>query len=78
MKTGTIIDVAKFKEHCLELLDDLDPEGLVITKEDGRPVARLIPHPQSSKMLIGSLRDQLQIHGDIFSTGVAWDANAQS
>ena len=77
MKTDTIIGAAKFKEQCLELLDDLAPEGLVITK-DGQPIAWLIPYPQSSEMLIGSLRDQLQIHGDIFSTGVAWDANAQS
>ena len=28
--------------------------------------------------LIGSLRDRIAVHGDIFSTGVAWDADDQS
>ena len=36
MKT---IGAAKFKENCLALLDQLDPDGLVVTKR-GRPVAR--------------------------------------
>jgi prevent-host-death family protein len=36
------INAAKFKEQCLALLDNLDPEGIIIT-EHGKPVARLIP-----------------------------------
>ena len=39
MKT---IDAAEFKEQCLALLDNLDQEGLVVTRR-GKPVARLIP-----------------------------------
>jgi prevent-host-death family protein len=32
---------AKFKEHCLAILDEVDEEGIVITKR-GKPVAKLI------------------------------------
>ena len=77
MKSTTTIGAAKFKEQCLGLLDNLGPEGLVITKH-GRPVARLIPYPQPPEALIGSLRNRLEIQGDILSTGLAWDADAQS
>jgi len=36
------IAAAKFKEQCLAILDDVEPEGLVITKH-GKPVAKLVP-----------------------------------
>ena len=71
------IGAAKFKEQCLSLLDHLTPEGLIITKH-GKPVARVVPYLQSSAQLIGSLKDKIQIHGDILSTGVSWDADAES
>ncbi len=74
MKT---IGAAKFKERCLALLDRLDHDGLVITKH-GKPVARLIPFEQQHAELIGSLRDKVEVRGDIFSTGVDWEADAQS
>jgi prevent-host-death family protein len=71
------IGAAKFKEQCLALLDRLAPEGLIITKH-GRPVARVIPYPQEPAELVGCLRDKIEIHGDILSTGSEWDADAQS
>ena len=71
------IGAAKFKEQCLALLDKLTPDGLVITKH-GKPVARVIPYPRSSADLIGSLRDKIEIEGDIFTTGIEWDADAES
>ena len=74
MKT---IGAAKFKEQCLSILDHLAPEGLIITKH-GKPVARVVPYPQSSAQLIGSLKGKIRIDGDIISTGVAWDADAES
>jgi antitoxin (DNA-binding transcriptional repressor) of toxin-antitoxin stability system len=74
MKT---MGAAKFKEQCLSLLDHLTPEGLIITKH-GKPVARVVPYLQNSAQLIGSLRDKIQIHDDILSTGVSWDADAES
>jgi prevent-host-death family protein len=74
MKT---IGAAKFKERCLALLDSLDPEGLVITKH-GKPVAKVIPYARQSASLIGSLRGKIEIRGDILSTGVRWDTDAES
>ena len=74
MKT---IAAAKFKEQCLALLDQLDAEGLVVTKH-GRPVARVIPYDQQCADLIGSLRRKVNVRGDIFSTGLGWNPDAQS
>jgi antitoxin (DNA-binding transcriptional repressor) of toxin-antitoxin stability system len=70
------IGAAKFKEHCLALLDRLPPEGLVITKH-GKPVARVLPYPRRPEGLIGSLHGKIEIEGDILSTGLSWDADAQ-
>ena len=70
------LGAAKFKERCLALLDNLDPEGLVITKH-GRPVARVIPFERQSAELIGSLKGKLEVLGNVFHTGTTWDADAQ-
>ena len=74
MKT---VGAAKFKEQCLALLDQLDPEGLVITKH-GKPVAKLIPYERQSAALIGALHGKIEVLGDVLTTGVSWDANAES
>ena len=71
------IGAAKFKEQCLALLDGLDGDGLVVTKR-GKPVARVLPYKQSEADLIGSLRHKVTIRGDIFTTGIRWNADAQS
>jgi prevent-host-death family protein len=70
MKT---IPAAKFKEQCLAILDEVDEEGIVITKR-GKPVAKLVPIRAESAELIGALKDKLEIKGDIISTGVRWHA----
>ena len=67
------IAAAKFKEQCLALLDQVDAEGIVITKR-GKPVAKLIPIGGDSGRLIGSLVGKVSIKGDILSTGAAWHA----
>lgn len=67
------IGAAEFKAQCLAILDQVDDEGLVITKR-GKPVAKLIPIRAESSALIGSLKDKLTIKDDILSTGAAWDA----
>ena len=74
MKT---IDAATFREQCLALLDDLGEDGLVITKS-GKPVACLLPFEPQHAELIGSLRQKVEVRGDILSTGVEWDAGAES
>ena len=72
-----MIGAAKFKERCLALLDDLDQDGLIITKR-GKPVARLLPFERQHAELIGCLRHKVEIRGDILSTGIEWDAGAES
>ena len=74
MKT---IGVTKFKEQCLALLDQLEPEGLIVTKR-GRPIAHVKPYDSQDSELIGSLSDKIVVRGDIFTTGVRWDADAES
>ena len=71
------IGAAKFKEQCLALLDQLDAEGLVVTKH-GKPVARILRYERRFEPLIGCLRDKIRVHGDLLSTGTRWDADAQS
>lgn len=72
-----VIDAAKFKEQCLTLLDNLGSDGLIITRR-GRPVARLLPLEPHDAEMIDSLRDKIVVRGDILSTRVDWDADAQS
>jgi prevent-host-death family protein len=69
------IPAAKFKEQCLALLERVDPDGIVITKR-GKPVAKLIPLGTDSASLIGSLRGQIKIKGNIVSTGIRWNAHS--
>ena len=71
------IGAAKFKEQCLALLDNLDSDGLVVTKH-GKPVARVIPFPATPEKLIGSLKNRLVIHGDVMTTGVEWNPDVES
>ena len=72
MKT---IGASKFKAQCLELLDRLDDDGLIVTKR-GKPIARIVPYGRGFADLIGSLRDEIAIHGDIESTVERRDPDA--
>jgi len=67
------VAAAKFKEQCLSLLDNVDPDGIVITKR-GKAVAKLIPITSDSRSLIGCLSGRIRIKGNILSTGAAWNA----
>jgi prevent-host-death family protein len=68
------IGAAEFKQKCLQLLDELGPEGLVVTKR-GKPVARILPAARKSPFeeLYGALRGKVYVdpNDDLFSTG-AW------
>ena len=74
MKT---IGATEFRKQCLALLDNLDAEGLVITRR-GKPVARVIPYHRPCADLIGSLQHEIKIRGDILAMGVRWGADAES
>ena len=69
------IGAEKFKEQCLALLDQLDANGLIVTK-NGKPVARVIPFDTQGADLIGSLRHKVRIRGNVFSTGPDREASA--
>lgn len=70
------ISATKFKETCLTLLEEVGPEGIVITKH-GKPVARLVSFGRSEEDLIGCMKGEL-LSGDddLFTTGVSWDAQS--
>ena len=70
------IGTAKFREQCLALLDQLDADGLIVTKR-GKPVARVVPYDSQEAELIGSLRHKIEVRGDLSTTGLRWDADAQ-
>ncbi|HOB74821.1 MAG TPA: type II toxin-antitoxin system prevent-host-death family antitoxin [Phycisphaerae bacterium] len=64
-----------FRDQWLSILDEVEAEGVLITK-DGKPVARLVPIRSQSAGLIGALKGKIKIKGDIMSTGVHWDAES--
>ena len=72
MKT---VGAAQFKEHCLSLLDEVDEEGIVITKH-GKPVAKLVPWTRASadsdRLAQGPNQDQ----GGDPATGARWRAES--
>ena len=70
------INATTFKQQCLSLLDNLDAEGLVITKR-GKAVAKVIPIGSGCAGLIGSMKGKLKIKGKILSTGIRWDADTR-
>lgn len=70
------ISATEFKAKCLQVLDHLEPRGLVITKH-GRPVARITPMGRvDNSKLFGNMKGEIEILGDIFSTGEKWDAES--
>ena len=72
-----MIGATEFRQRCLALLDDPDKDGLVITKR-GKPVALLLPIERQHAELIGSLRHKVEVRGSILSTGMKWNAGAES
>ena len=71
-----LISATEFKAKCLQILDEIESEGIVITKR-GQPVARLTPvHVVDNSKLIASMKGKIIVKGNIFSTGRKW--NAQS
>lgn len=70
------IDLNEFNAHVLEVLEHLATPGVILTKE-GRPIAKITPLPAiNSGPLIGSMKDEITINGDLFSTGIKWDAQS--
>ncbi|MBI3819627.1 MAG: type II toxin-antitoxin system Phd/YefM family antitoxin [Planctomycetes bacterium] len=66
----------RFKNECLSILDNVDPDGIIITKR-GKPIARLLPIRDDSGRPIRSTKNRIIINGDIYSTGVKWNAESR-
>ena len=70
-----------FTARCQELLDRLDDDGLVITR-DGVPYAKVVRlqgtvrdgSPTAFSRLNGIMKGKIKINGDIMSTGEKWNA----
>ncbi len=77
MKTRVkTFSASEFKAKCLRLLEDLDSQGIIVTKR-GRPIAKVTPiRSRNIEKFFGCMKGKIKIKGDIFSTGVKW--NAQS
>lgn len=74
-KTKTI-SASEFKAKCLQIFDELDPDGIVIEKR-GKPIAKVLPLGRADNSdLIGSMKGVIKVSGDIFSTGVKWNAES--
>ena len=75
MKTRSkTLTATELKTKCFEILDHLQPSGLIITKH-GPAVARITPIVDNSKF-IGSMKGKVKILGDLFSTGERWEAGS--
>ncbi len=69
------VSASKFKAECLSLLDRLDPDGIIVTKH-GKAVARVIPANSDCAGLIGCMEGKMKVKGDVFSTGIGWNAES--
>lgn len=73
MKT---IAAATFKATCLEVLDRVAAtrQGVVVTKR-GKAVARVVPLVDRPDRLVGAMKGEIEIRGDIVSPlGITWEA----
>ena len=60
------IKASEFKARCLKLMDEVAESGeeIVITK-NGRPLSRLLPFREKTRMAFGRNRDNIRVLGDI-------------
>lgn len=67
------ISIDDTKEELLELIDQLDDNdgGVVITKQ-GKPIAKLTKYEGKSAHLIGCMKGEIRIHGDIINVRDRW------
>ncbi len=74
---GKEYSATEFKAKCLKILDELGPEGIVVTKR-GAPIARVMPVATvNHDRFYGCMRDEIVVKGDIFSTGRKWNAQSR-
>lgn len=70
------LSASEFKAKCLRLLEDLDSQGIIVTKR-GRPIAKVTPiRTRNIEKFFGCMKGKITGKGDIFSTGIKWDAES--
>jgi prevent-host-death family protein len=60
-----------FQQQCLSLLDHVDSDGIVITK-DGKPVAKLVPFAPEPASRSESPESHFGIRGKALPAGQEW------
>ena len=74
----TTVGEKYFSERCQDILNRLDADGVVITR-DGVPFAKVVPlesearKPRDLRHLRGILKGKIKIHGDIEAPAHPWD-----
>lgn len=74
----TTVGEKYFSERCQDILNRLDADGVVITR-DGVPFAKVVPleseprKPRDLRHLRGILKGKIKIHGDIEGPVHPWD-----
>jgi len=79
MVTTKTMTAAEFKAKCLDVLDQVaeSGRGVVVTKR-GRPVAQVVPMVTRPAKLVGVMKSEITVTGDIVSPlGVSWKATAR-
>jgi len=70
------MSAAEFKAKCLDILNQVaeSGHGVVVTKR-GRPVAKLVPIVDKPSRLVGAMKGEITIVGDIVTpVGVMWES----
>ena len=72
------IPAGEFKAKCLQVLDEVQRLRMqVIITKRGKPVAKLVPLDEHPESFIGSMKETMEIIGDIVAPiDVNWEADA--
>lgn len=69
------MNASAFKATCLQVLDQVaqSGHGVVVTKR-GKPVARVVPMVNRPERIVGAMKGEIEIRGDIVSPlRVEWE-----
>jgi prevent-host-death family protein len=79
MVTTKTMTAAEFKAKCLDVLDRVaeSGHGVVVTKR-GRPVAQVVPMITKPTKLVGVMKREIAVTGDIVGPlGLPWKASSR-
>ncbi len=74
--SAKFVTITEFKAKGLKTLDRANGSSIFITRR-GRPVARVTPiRSEPFAKLYGNMKGKIKVKGNIFSTGIKWDAQS--